>query len=61
MSRVRFRHPLKIGCEKAALQQVIRTAKQKQLLMFLTWMDLLPQMQAFAHRLPSGCEISVLS
>ncbi|KXA07086.1 hypothetical protein HMPREF3199_02186, partial [Enterococcus faecium] len=31
--------------------QVIRTAKQKQLIMFLNWLDLLPQMQAFEHRL----------
>ncbi|EFF36982.1 hypothetical protein CUZ96_0781 [Enterococcus lactis] len=38
------------------MHQVIRTAKQKQLLMFLTWLDLLPQMQAFEHRLPRGCE-----
>ncbi|MDU0990065.1 MAG: hypothetical protein E7A71_04545, partial [Enterococcus faecium] len=49
------------GCEKAALHQVIRTVKQKQLLMFLTWLDLLPQMQAFEHRLPRGCKISVLN
>ncbi|MBX4183818.1 hypothetical protein, partial [Enterococcus lactis] len=33
------------------LHQVIRTAKQKQLIMFLNWLDLLPQMQAFEHRL----------
>ncbi|MDQ8220980.1 hypothetical protein Q3C30_12165, partial [Enterococcus faecium] len=26
------------------------------LLMFLTWLDLLPQMQAFEHRLPRGYE-----
>ncbi|OFP06365.1 hypothetical protein HMPREF3004_12360 [Enterococcus sp. HMSC065H03] len=49
------------SCEKAVLHQVIRTAKQKQLLMFLVWLDLLPQMQAFGHRLPRGCEISVLT
>ena len=24
--------------------------------MFLIWLDLLPQMQAFEHRLPRGCE-----
>ncbi|MCL9978851.1 hypothetical protein NBT10_07685 [Enterococcus faecium] len=30
--------------------------KLKQLLMFLTWLDLLPQMQAFEHRLPRGYE-----
>ncbi|PQF38527.1 hypothetical protein CUT02_01355 [Enterococcus faecium] len=40
-----------IGCEKAVLHQVIRTAKQKQLFMFLYWLGLLPQMQAFEHRL----------
>ncbi|EFS04986.1 hypothetical protein HMPREF9525_02905 [Enterococcus faecium TX0133a04] len=33
----------KRGCEKAVLHQVIRTANQKQLLMFLIWLDLLPQ------------------
>nr|WP_277895860.1 hypothetical protein [Enterococcus lactis] len=33
------------------LHQVIRTAKQKQLIMFLNWLDLLSQMQAFEHRL----------
>ncbi|WP_277892684.1 hypothetical protein [Enterococcus lactis] len=38
------------------MHQVIRTAKQKQLLMFLTWLDLLSQMQAFEHRLSRGCE-----
>ena len=27
--------------------------------MFLTWLDLLPQMQAFEHRLPRGCEPAV--
>ncbi|HFJ5923510.1 TPA: hypothetical protein ACGU8D_001668, partial [Enterococcus faecium] len=43
-----------IGCEKAVLHQVIRTAKQKQLFMFLYWLGLLPQMQAFEHRLPRG-------
>ncbi|MFW3308060.1 hypothetical protein ACODQM_08685 [Enterococcus faecium] len=26
-----------------------------------TWLDLLPQMQAFEHRLPRGCEISALT
>ncbi|EHK9754304.1 TPA: hypothetical protein I0I31_RS06880, partial [Enterococcus faecium] len=30
--------------------------KLKLLLMFLTWLDLLPQMQAFEHRLPRGYE-----
>ncbi|PHL20265.1 hypothetical protein, partial [Enterococcus faecium] len=35
------------GREKAALHQVIRTAKQKQLLVFLIWQDLSPQIQAF--------------
>ncbi len=43
-----------IGCEKAVLHQVIRTAKQKRLFMFLYWLGLLPQMQAFEHRLPRG-------
>ncbi len=38
-----------IGCEKAVLHQVIRTAKQKQLFMFLYWLGLLPQMQAFLN------------
>ncbi|EGP5227991.1 hypothetical protein DZ761_04855 [Enterococcus faecium] len=33
------------------MHQVIRTAKQKQLFMFLYWLGLLPQMQAFEHRL----------
>ncbi len=28
--------------------------------MFLIWLDLLPQMQAFEHRLPRGCEKAVL-
>ncbi|WP_208790692.1 hypothetical protein [Enterococcus faecium] len=54
-----FEHRLPRGCEKAALHQVIRTAKLKQLLMFLTWLDLLPQMQAFEHRLPRGYEKGV--
>lgn len=35
------------GREKAALHQVIRTGNQKQLLVFLIWQDLFPQMQAF--------------
>ncbi|MGC3549545.1 hypothetical protein ACPTGT_12870, partial [Enterococcus faecium] len=48
------------GCEKAALHQVKRTAKLKLLLMFLTWLDLLPQKQAFEHRLPRGCEKAAL-
>ncbi|EHM34978.1 Hypothetical protein EfmE4452_1250, partial [Enterococcus faecium E4452] len=39
------------GCEKAALHQVIRTAQEKRLLMFLTWLFLLPRMQAFERRL----------
>ncbi|WP_162533961.1 hypothetical protein [Enterococcus faecium] len=51
-----FEYRLPRGCEKAALHQVIRTAKLKQLLMFLTWLDLLPQMQAFEYRLPRGYE-----
>ena len=37
--------------KKAVLHQVIRTANQKQLLMFLNWLGLLPQMQTFEHRL----------
>ncbi|EPI09073.1 hypothetical protein D356_02547, partial [Enterococcus faecium SD2A-2] len=45
--------------EKAALHQVIRTTRLKQLLMFLIWLDLLPQMQAFEHRLPRGYEKGV--
>ncbi|EJX87244.1 hypothetical protein HMPREF1366_03254, partial [Enterococcus faecium ERV26] len=28
--------------------------------MFLIWLDLLPQMQAFEHRLPRGCEKAAL-
>lgn len=46
------------GREKAALHQAIRTANQKQLLMFLNWLGLLPQMQAFEHRLfeTRGCD-----
>ena len=36
------------SCEKAVLYQVIKTAKQKQLLLFLGWWGLLP-MQAFKH------------
>ncbi|MDQ8219723.1 hypothetical protein Q3C30_05495, partial [Enterococcus faecium] len=55
-----FEHRLPRGCEKAALHQVIRVAKLKQLLMFLIWLDLLPQMQAFEHRLPRGCEKAAL-
>ncbi|EGP4841056.1 MULTISPECIES: hypothetical protein [Enterococcus] len=51
----------KRGCEKAALHQVIRTAKQKLLLLFFVWLGLLPQMQAFEHRLLRGCKISVLT
>ncbi|EGP5131446.1 hypothetical protein CUN25_08630 [Enterococcus faecium] len=39
------------GREKAVLHQVIRTVKKKQLLMFLIWLGLLPQMQAFEHRI----------
>ncbi|EJY54142.1 hypothetical protein HMPREF1346_00257 [Enterococcus faecium 503] len=39
------------GCEKAVLHQVIRTVKQKMLLLFFVWLGLLPQMQAFEHRL----------
>ncbi|HAW87429.1 MAG TPA: hypothetical protein DCX11_00770 [Enterococcus sp.] len=35
------------GREKADLHQVIRTGNQKQLLVFLIWQDLSPQMQAF--------------
>ena len=35
-----FEHRLPRGYEKAALHQVIRAAKLKQLLMFLTWLDL---------------------
>ena len=56
-----FEHRLLRGCEKAALHQVIRTAKQKQFLIFFVWLDLLPQMQAFEHRLLRSCEISVLT
>ncbi|EOM06524.1 hypothetical protein U9S_00296 [Enterococcus faecium EnGen0259] len=37
----------------------MRVAKLKQLLMFLTWLDLLPQMQAFEHRLPRSYEKGV--
>ncbi|EJX86277.1 hypothetical protein HMPREF1367_02797 [Enterococcus faecium ERV38] len=33
-----FEHHLPRGYEKAALHQVIRAAKLKQLLMFLTWL-----------------------
>ncbi|EJY49164.1 hypothetical protein HMPREF1347_01932, partial [Enterococcus faecium 504] len=47
------------GCQKAALHQVIRTTRLKQLLMFLIWLDLLPQMQAFEHRFPRGREPAV--
>ena len=54
-----FKHRLSRGCEKAALQQVIRIAKQKQLFLFLNWLNLLPQMQAFEHRLPRGFEKDV--
>ncbi|EJX47745.1 hypothetical protein HMPREF1370_02265 [Enterococcus faecium P1123] len=42
---------IKRDCKKAVLHQVIRTANQKQLLMFLNWLGLLPQMQTFEHRL----------
>ncbi|MFH0723806.1 hypothetical protein WMC60_07880, partial [Enterococcus faecium] len=55
-----FEHRLPRGCEKAALHQVIRTTRLKLLLMFLIWLDLLPQMQAFEHRLPRGCEKAAL-
>ncbi|WP_148810200.1 hypothetical protein, partial [Enterococcus faecium] len=43
------------GCKKAALHQVIRPAKRKQCLMFLIWLVLLPQMQAFAT--PLSCHL----
>ncbi|EEV51685.1 predicted protein [Enterococcus faecium 1,141,733] len=36
------------------MPQIIRTAKQKQLLLFFVWLDLLPQMQSFEHRLSRG-------
>ncbi|WP_258078497.1 hypothetical protein [Enterococcus faecium] len=38
------------GREKAALHQVIRTTKHKQLVMLFVWLGLLPQMQAFERR-----------
>ncbi|EGP5189507.1 hypothetical protein EX290_12360 [Enterococcus faecium] len=38
------------GCGKDVLHQVISPAKQKQRFMFLNWLDLLPQVQAFEHR-----------
>ncbi|HGF8326052.1 TPA: hypothetical protein QFG41_002284 [Enterococcus faecium] len=45
------------GCEKAALHQVVRIAKQKQIFMFFVWLNLLPQMQVFEHRLlKKGCD-----
>ncbi|OUK34632.1 hypothetical protein BU188_10525 [Enterococcus faecium] len=44
-----------ITAEKAALHQVIRPAKRKQCLMFLIWLVLLPQMQAFAT--PLSCHL----
>ncbi|EQB4922887.1 hypothetical protein ACYK6X_002704, partial [Enterococcus faecium] len=48
---------LKRGSEKAALHQVVRTAKQKQIFMFFVWLNLLPQMQVFEHRLlKKGCD-----
>ncbi|EJY02066.1 hypothetical protein HMPREF1362_02131, partial [Enterococcus faecium ERV102] len=31
-----------------------KNSQAKKLLMFLTWLDLLPQMQAFEHCLPRG-------
>lgn len=40
---------IKRGSEKAALHQVVRTAKQKQIFMFFVWLNLLPQMQVFEH------------
>ncbi|KWW67301.1 hypothetical protein AWN56_08980, partial [Enterococcus faecium] len=46
-----FEHRFPRGCEKAAMHHVLRAAKLNQLLMFLTLLDLLPQMQAFEHRL----------
>ncbi|MFB8492934.1 hypothetical protein ACFCWA_08595, partial [Enterococcus faecium] len=55
-----FEHRLLRGCEKAALHQVIRTAKQKQFLIFFVWLGLLPQIQAFEHRLLRGCEKAAL-
>ena len=48
---------IKKRCEKAALHQVVRTAKQKQIFMFFVWLNLLPQMQVFEHRLlKKGCD-----
>ncbi|PHL79421.1 hypothetical protein BTA07_07455 [Enterococcus faecium] len=38
-----FNFNLYLNKEVAVLHQVIRTANQKQLLMFLIWLDLLPQ------------------
>ncbi len=54
---LQFAWLLKRGSEKAALHQVVRTAKQKQIFMFFVWLNLLPQMQVFEHRLlKKGCD-----
>jgi energy-coupling factor transporter ATP-binding protein EcfA2 len=53
-------HRLSRGCEQHVLLQELRTKKEKQLLMFLAFLNLIPKKQCCEHRLNRGCELSAL-